>query len=615
MNHNLSESSNVFLSCAPLSVNQTEVQSLSERIKQLEGAIAQASPGREVTDQAFASTEEPGTASPCGRREPIPTTEGAINQVVLNPTRNPSESFARRPRTETLLHVNQLGPNWFFNGMPISSEAGRQWISTKTDQPVSRVEFCVLIRKDTVLPYLGSSPCDILELPDEVATRGILELYFKSSFRLAFPVLDEFLMEDTVRGAYSSTAAGDSYSTPQISAKACILAAISMASVLNLSRQTSNPIEADACASRAHCLLAELSGDISLTSLQTVILLQLQTMSNGHWQKASTFNSMACSMLCSLGGHIQQERKSPGIQHPRKERETRHIRMLFWVSYMLDKDIALRTGNPPQLTDTYCDLSLPEDYMQHYDYLSARQELHKPDEQMFKHLTPHLPGDPHLSCLKEKVCRNLFSARALKNDNNQLLLNIRQLDDEIEQWRLSIPMEFRPALFVAQSSQLNTLGGESPRFSRLMSLQLEYHHLMTVIHTTVRKCIPDAGDGYRDQHHVVHSSFDISLEASRSTLWCIKLLCTKATEGKIRFIMSYLTTAAMSLFLNIVIHPLDPQAQLDLEALMSVSNAVRKTISSDSTEDEKCRLSEASDFVMRLVWLGTSAVTKGARRT
>ena len=71
----------------------------------------------------------------------------------------------------------------------------------------------------------------------------------------------------------------------------------------------------------------------------------------------------------------------------------------------------------------------------------------------------------------------------------------------------------------------------------------------------------------------------------------------------------------MSLFLNIVIHPLDPQAQLDLEALLSVSNAVRKTISSDSTEDEKCRLSEASDFVMRLVWLGTSAVTKGARRT
>ena len=254
-------------------MNQTEVQSLSERIKQLEGAIAQASPGREVTDQAFASTEEPGTASPCGRREPIPTTEGAINQVVLNPTRNPSEGFARRPRTETLLHVNQLGPNWFFNGMPISSEAGRQWISTKTDQPVSRVEFCVLIRKNTVLPYLGSSPCDILELPDEVATRGILELYFKSSFRVAFPVLDEFLMEDTVRGAYSSTAAGDSYSTPQISAKACTLAAISLASGLNLSRQTSNPMETDACASRAHCLLAELSGDISLTSLQTIILL------------------------------------------------------------------------------------------------------------------------------------------------------------------------------------------------------------------------------------------------------------------------------------------------------------------------------------------------------
>ncbi|CAI7570065.1 unnamed protein product [Penicillium bialowiezense] len=338
-------------------------------------------------------------------------------------------------------------------------------------------------------------------------------------------------------------------------------------------------------------------------------------MFNGHWQKASIFNSMACSILCSLGGHMRQVEISPEVENSPEEREARHIRMLFWVSYMLDKDISLRTGSPPLLTDTYCDLSLPEDYMQHYGYLPTREESRQPEGQLFEHLTTYIPVDPRLSCLKEKVSRNLFSAQALKNDNNQLLLNIRQLDDEIEHWRLSIPTHFRPALFVSQSSPLNTLDGQSPHFSRLMSLQLEYHHLMTVIHTTVRKCIPDAGDGYRDQHHVVHSSFDISLEASRSTIWCIKLLCIKATEGKIRFIVSYLTTAAMSLFLNIVIHPLDPQAQHDLETLISVSNTVRNSIGNDLTQPETSRLQEASGFVMRLVWLGTCAVTKATRRT
>lgn len=248
-------------------------------------------------------------------------------------------------------------------------------------------------------------------------------------------------------------------------------------------------------------------------------------MFNGRWQNAAILNSMACSTLCSLGGHIQHEATASDPEL-HGERQTRHTRMLFWVSYTLDKDIALHTGIPPLLTDAYCDLSLHQDHMSYYDY--------PPRSRNFEQLTPYLPGDPHLSRLKEKVCRQLFSAPALKNNNNQLLLNIRQLDDEIERWRLSGPINVRPALFVSRNSPLNALGERDPHFIRLVSSQLEYHHLMTVIHTTVRKCTPDAGDGYQDLHDVVHSSFDLSLEASRSSIWCIKALCTKVTEESTR---------------------------------------------------------------------------------
>lgn len=66
----------------------------------------------------------------------------------------------------------------------------------------------------------------------------------------------------------------------------------------------------------------------------------------------------------------------------------------------------------------------------------------------------------------------------------------------------------------------------------------------------------------------------------------------------------------MSLFLNIVIHPLDPPAQLDLEVLMSGANAVRNPCAHDLTQVGRLRLQKASNFVMRLVWLGTCAVTK-----
>lgn len=250
-------------------------------------------------------------------------------------------------------------------------------------------------------------------------------------------------------------------------------------------------------------------------------------MFNGHWQKAAVLNSMACHTLYSIGGHIHQESLLSVNELGQKERETYHARELFWLSYMLDKDLSLHTGNPPLLIDAFCDTSPPENYKDHYEYLPGTQEPRQTGNQTFEHCTPHFPGDPHLSHLKEKVYLQLFSAKALKNSNNQLLLHIRQLDDEIERWRLSIPINFRPALFVSQSSSLNTIDETTPHFIRLISLQLEYHHLMTIIHTTVRKCTPDAGDGYQDLHDVVHSSFDLSLEASRSTLWCIRVLCSK----------------------------------------------------------------------------------------
>jgi hypothetical protein len=201
---------------------------------------------------------------------------------------------------------------------------------------------------------------------------------------------------------------------------------------------------------------------------------------------------------------------------------------------MFDKDISLRTGNPPLLTEGYCDLTAPVDLLHYYTYLPALDGFFEVTDKAYEHLVPHLPGDTRLSYLKEKVCRQLFSAQALKYNDDQLLLHIRKLDDEIECWRLSIPNGFRPALFVSQNTFSNSPEERIPHIIRRMSLQLEYHHLMTVVHTTVRKCTPDAADGIEDLHAVVHSSFDLSLVASRSTLSCLKALVSTTAEQALR---------------------------------------------------------------------------------
>ena len=104
------------------------------------------------------------------------------------------------------------------------------------------------------------------------------------------------------------------------------------------------------------------------------------------------------------------------------------------------------------------------------------------------------------------MCRQLFSAQALKYNDDQLLLHIRKLDDEIERWRLSIPNGFRPALFVSQNAFSNSPEEGIPHIIRRISLQLEYHHLMTVVHTTVRRYTPTL---LMDRRSSCRSSFEL----------------------------------------------------------------------------------------------------------
>lgn len=192
---------------------------------------------------------------------------------------------------------------------------------------------------------------------------------------------------------------------------------------------------------------------------------------------------------------------------------------------MLDKDLSLRTGNPPLLSDAYCDPIPPDVPLDDQSYQMGINQVSEPHDGFSEGV--------RLAILKEKACQLLFSARALRENDNKLLSSIRQLDDEIERWRLSVPVNLRPALYVSQIALIEASNESIPHVMGRLSLQLDYHHLMTVIHTTVRRCTTET-EGTEGLHHVVHSSFDLSLVASRSTLWCLKFLISNMTKEAYR---------------------------------------------------------------------------------
>lgn len=255
------------------------------RIQELEGALLQVGSTPESSGQASDHPEELATpvrpsidtshaSNVASGREELTFAGSSLSPITFAQTPASSLSqFAKESPAQIHRSARQWGPNWYFNGKPISSEAGRKWVSQRTDQPVSWADFSipiVQIREASTLER-PLSPA-LYELPDKEATREIMTMFFKSSFRLAFPVLDGVLFQTTLETAYEHVE-GIPHSTMQLSAKACILSMLAIAPRIDMSRQLSFPIDADLCANKARSLLSSLAEDISLTTLQTAIML------------------------------------------------------------------------------------------------------------------------------------------------------------------------------------------------------------------------------------------------------------------------------------------------------------------------------------------------------
>lgn len=79
-------------------------------------------------------------------------------------------------------------------------------------------------------------------------------------------------------------------------------------------------------------------------------------------------------------------------------------------------------------------------------------------------------------------------------------------------------------------------------------------------------------------------------------------------------VVTYAPLAAMSLFVNVLVHPLDPRAHQDLEIITSAVGAFQRMPLHWLSEDETRRLEQVIDFAMELVRLGQCAIWE-ARKT
>jgi hypothetical protein len=77
-----------------------------------------------------------------------------------------------------------------------------------------------------------------------------------------------------------------------------------------------------------------------------------------------------------------------------------------------------------------------------------------------------------------------------------------------------------------------------------------------------------------------------------------------------RIIVFYPTAAIMTIFLNILMNPLEPQAKLDLDLLSSATDLVRSMPVRRLTPYEIGHIKMVNEFVAELIRLGNCAISK-----
>jgi hypothetical protein len=404
-----------------------------------------------------------------------------------------------------------LGSISSYNGIPFFSDQGKRWIRSCTGQDAGFPD----LPGDLVLQ---DPPPEELSLPSEHVVQECLAFFRSSHLKLEFPIVDPIMFHDTISLAYGQNP-GASPSQMHI-AKASVFAFLSIISFFE-GEWRPLAVDGDSYALKARHLLSANPQELGITALQTALMLALHQLFSGQIPFCSIYLSLACRIMFMLGGHILPDPwTSPGETDAETlagwtPHEARHLRKLFWLCYTLDKEISLRTGQPPAISDDHCDLTLPGGYL---DVQYLDEWLYADVTRLDDAAVPLLPGDLRLTMIKSKACKLLYSAEALRKSDADLLRDIRELDEELERWRLSVPPKHRPVLALSQSAMRPP---ESQKSIRTIVIHFEYQHLMATIHQATSRCRAWTASESREMDSV-RSSLALAVEASRSTVLSLR---------------------------------------------------------------------------------------------
>lgn len=319
-----------------------------------------------------------------------------------------------------------------------------------------------------------------------------------------------------------------------------------------------------------------------LLSVQALLGMAMFLQGTPNPQPSFFLVAAALRSAHSIGLH----KKGSGFNLNPVEIEQR--KRVFWIAYMLDKDVCLRSGRPPAQDDDDMNVELPsadpDDNIGNIPLADGKGKIN-----LFRLMC-------EFATIESKVYKQLYSTKASKQSDGELLNTIGELDHLLEEWKDSIPVDFRPEHEIKAS--------HTPLILHVVVLHFSYYNCLTTIHrmsvhhgywTSRLSNYAIQGLNARPLNPRVFSSAALCVSAARASIHLIKYV-PQGDFQCVWLILYFPVSALVTLFGNILQNPQDPRARSDVRLMNLVVSFLSMLVTEEENGGVKRMLGVCSEF-------------------
>ncbi|KAI0490951.1 N-terminal binuclear Zn cluster-containing protein [Xylaria cf. heliscus] len=439
------------------------------------------------------------------------------------------------------------------SGFSIFSPKGIQWVNerigdTSFQKMISEVsldDHKWTQWKQEVFSDLFHRPV-FRPLPPKPEALSLLKDYFEN-FNCIFPLFHQPTFMHLVERQYSSNPYEGSGWWASLN---CVFAIAHRLRVMSNLVPQEEDEKAWAYIKNAMGVFSELAmRNTDLLSVQALLGIALFMQGTPNPQPSFILVAAAIRSSHSIGLH----KRGTGFNLNPIEIEQR--KRVFWIAYMLDKDLCLRSGRPPAQDDDDMNVDLPDadpaDHIGNIPLANGKGKMN-----LFRVMC-------ELAVIESRIYKRLYSTKATKLSDGELLQTIGELDKELETWKDNIDIDYRPEHEIKAS--------HTPLVLHIAMLHFSYYNALTTIHrmsihhglwTSRLANYAIQGLNARPLNPRVFSSAALCASAARATISLLKYI-PQGDFSCVWMALYFPVSALMTLFGNILQNPNDPRARSD----------------------------------------------------